>query len=197
MPTRPLATSSGRRDTKPAEPVLSPTTSRGAYGTDWHERAARWLGDSGDGSGSDPESGPDAESDAEADRSVDLAQSSDLGWVRAIEVGLPTEALEAVLDQGVLSWEDVQELVIPRRTFSHRKERSGRLSPEESDRLVLVLRTLAQAEEVFGAEEKARRWLRKPNRALGGSIPFRLLKTSNGARLVDEILGRIAHGVFS
>lgn len=146
----------------------------------WHRTAARWMG--GDGVLSEvlPQPAP-----------------SDLDWVRAVEEGLPTEALEAAIEQGVLSWSDVQEQVLPRRTFSHRKEKSGRLTREESDRLVRLLRAMAQAEETFQNEEKARRWLRKPNRALGGEVPFDLLKTAGGARLVEQTLGRIAHGVYS
>ena len=122
---------------------------------------------------------------------------SDLEWVKAVEAGLPPEAVESAVGQGVISWSDVQDLVLPRRTFSHRKERSERLTPEESDRLLRLLRAIAKAEDAFGNKEKARRWLRKSNRALGGESPFEVLRTASGARLVEQVLGRIAHGVYS
>jgi putative toxin-antitoxin system antitoxin component (TIGR02293 family) len=122
---------------------------------------------------------------------------SDLEWVKAVEAGLPPEAVESAVGQGVISWSDVQDLVLPRRTFSHRKERSERLTPEESDRLLRLLRAIAKAEDAFGNKEKARRWLRKSNRALGGESPFEMLRTASGARLVEQVLGRIAHGVYS
>jgi putative toxin-antitoxin system antitoxin component (TIGR02293 family) len=122
---------------------------------------------------------------------------SELEWVKAVEAGLPPEAVESAVGQGVISWSDVQDLVLPRRTFSHRKERSERLTPEESDRLLRLLRAIAKAEDAFGNKEKARRWLRKSNRALGGESPFEMLRTASGARLVEQVLGRIAHGVYS
>lgn len=146
----------------------------------WHQSALEWMG------------GPGVLSEV-----LPRPVRSDLEWVRAVEEGLPTEAVEAAIERGVLSWSDVQELVLPRRTFSHRKARSNRLTPEESDRLLRLLRAIAKAKDTFQDEEKARRWLRKPNRALGGAVPFEMLKTASGARLVEQVLGRIAHGVYS
>ena len=46
-------------------------------------------------------------------------------------------------------------------------------------------------------EDKASTWLRRPNRALNNERPLRLLDTDVGARQVEDILGRIAHGVVS
>ena len=39
--------------------------------------------------------------------------------------------------------------------------------------------------------------LRTPNRALGGERPLDQLDTDIGARAVEDILGRIAYGVYS
>ena len=68
---------------------------------------------------------------------------------------------------------------------------------EESDKLARVARAIAQAEETMQDATKAHAWLRRPNRALGGERPLDLLATEGGARLVEQTLGRIAHGVFS
>lgn len=122
---------------------------------------------------------------------------SELDWAAAVEEGLPTEALEVAMEESGLSWTEIGELVIPRRTFSHRKEKGQPLSPEESDRLVRLLRVMAKARETFQNAEKAERWLKGPNRALGGRTPLEALQTESGARLVENVLGRIAHGVYS
>ncbi len=123
--------------------------------------------------------------------------TSELDWAEAVEKGLPTEALETAMDRGGLSWKEIGGLVIPRRTFSHRKAKGEPLTPEESDRLVRLLRAVAKAKGTFQNEEKAERWLKKENRALGGRTPLEALKTESGARLVENVLGRIAHGVYS
>ena len=117
--------------------------------------------------------------------------------MRLIEAGLPTETVEAAVAQGVLSWSEIERHVLPRRTFSHRKARSQPLTPDESDRLLRLLRVIARAEDTFQDEEKARRWLRKPNRALDGDVPLGMLRTESGARLVEQVLERIAYGVYS
>ena len=50
---------------------------------------------------------------------------------------------------------------------------------------------------LLGSDDKARRWMFKPSRALGGEIPIRLLDTDIGANAVFDELGRIEHGVFA
>jgi putative toxin-antitoxin system antitoxin component (TIGR02293 family) len=56
---------------------------------------------------------------------------------------------------------------------------------------------VVRAEEAFGDEEKARRWLSRPNRAVGGHAPLTLLDSDAGALAVERVLGRIEHGVYS
>jgi putative toxin-antitoxin system antitoxin component (TIGR02293 family) len=111
--------------------------------------------------------------------------------------GLPYTALEAVMERLGLTREQVAEaLHLPERTLARRKK-ERRLHPDESDRLFRLARIAARAAEVLGSTEKASRWLQRPNRALGGRIPLALLDTDAGTREVEEILGRIEHGVFS
>jgi putative toxin-antitoxin system antitoxin component (TIGR02293 family) len=111
--------------------------------------------------------------------------------------GLPYSALEAVMSQLGLSREQVAEaLHLPERTLARRKK-ERRLHPDESDRLFRLARIAAQAAEILGSTEKAARWLRRPNRALGGRVPLALLDTDAGTREVEEVLGRIEHGVVS
>ena len=122
---------------------------------------------------------------------------SELEFVNAVRGGLPMSAVDAVLDDGTLSSAEVEQLVIPRRTLAHRRKLGQRLSREESDRLSRVARVVASANETFQDRAAAARWLRHPNRALGGARPLDLLETGDGARLVEDVLGRIAHGLFS
>ena len=51
--------------------------------------------------------------------------------------------------------------------------------------------------EMLGNPDKAVEWLRTPNRALGGELPLDRLDTDLGARDVEDVLGRIAYGVYS
>jgi putative toxin-antitoxin system antitoxin component (TIGR02293 family) len=122
---------------------------------------------------------------------------TDLDWVEALQAGLPTGSADALVAGGSLSQDELFRLVIPRRTLAKRRQTGGTLTPEESDRLARVARVLASAEDVFGAAEKAHRWLRKANRGLGGHLPIHLLSTEAGSRLVEQALGRIEHGIMA
>ena len=66
---------------------------------------------------------------------------------------------------------------------------------EKPDRVARVTRVTTRAEEALGDASKARRWLRKPNRALQGQRPLDLLDSDAGARVVEQALGRIEHGL--
>jgi putative toxin-antitoxin system antitoxin component (TIGR02293 family) len=78
-----------------------------------------------------------------------------------------------------------------------RRRREGRLATYESDRLYRLARIIALAKHYLGDGESAIRWLKRPNRALGGSAPLELIDTEPGARAVENVLGRIAYGGVS
>lgn len=112
--------------------------------------------------------------------------------------GLPAGSVTALagklhIGNTVLS----RKLGIPQRTLTRRLSHASLLTPTESDRTVRMARVYAHAVEMLGEEDKAIEWLTTPNRALGGAPPLDQLDTDPGARLVEDILGRIAYGVYS
>jgi putative toxin-antitoxin system antitoxin component (TIGR02293 family) len=114
-----------------------------------------------------------------------------------VRKGLPANSITALaerldLGNGAVS----HKLGIPQRTLTRRLSRRSRLTAAESDRTVRLARVYANAVEMIGEEEKAVEWLRTPNRALGGERPLDLLDTDVGAREVEDVLGRIAYGVY-
>ncbi len=111
--------------------------------------------------------------------------------------GLPYGALAALTSAYDIDLRSLALVLrIPQRTLARRR-RERRLRPDESDRLFRVARIAALAEESLGGREKAARWLKQPNRALGHAIPLDHLDTELGARQVEDVLGRISHGVYS
>lgn len=122
---------------------------------------------------------------------------SDLDWVRAVQSGLPANAVDAIASELGFTSTEIEKLVIPRRTLAHRRANHQSLTRDESDRLARIARVALWAHETFGERDKAIAWLRRPNRALQGSRPIDLLDTDDGARLVEQVIGRLAYGVFS
>jgi putative toxin-antitoxin system antitoxin component (TIGR02293 family) len=117
---------------------------------------------------------------------------------RLIRKGLPAGSVSALAGKlhvanSVLS----RQLGIPQRTLTRRLSEALLLTPAESDRTVRMARVYANAVEMIGDEEKAISWLSTPNRALGGERPLDQLDTDTGARVVEDVLGRIAYGVYS
>lgn len=122
--------------------------------------------------------------------------TSDLEFFDEIKRGFPIKALERLVDIDLLSKNEVNDLIISFRTLARRKKEKH-LSPEESDRLARIARIMSYAEQVMGNIEKALRWLRRPNRALGNKPPLEFLGTESGARIVESILARIEQGIYS
>jgi putative toxin-antitoxin system antitoxin component (TIGR02293 family) len=98
---------------------------------------------------------------------------------------------------GRFSSDELDELVIPKRTLARRKARHESLTVDETDKALRLARISSEADRVFSDPEKSFRWLRKPNAALAGNRPLDLLKSETGSRAVDEVLGQIDHGMFS
>lgn len=114
--------------------------------------------------------------------------------IAAVRRGLPVRAVEHVLDSGRMTLAELDLVVLPRKTLSHRRK-IGTLTADQSDRLMRAARVIAAAEDTFGSQQKAATWLRRPTTALGDETPLSLLDTSEGALQVETLLGRISHGI--
>ena len=116
--------------------------------------------------------------------------------VALVRAGLPWNLYQGVMTNlGLNDQEAAGILHIPPRTLARRK--GGRLDPQESERLMRLIRLVAQATEVLGEQKKAIRWLESPNRALADATPMSLLDTDIGTQAAEAVLTRIAFGVFS
>jgi putative toxin-antitoxin system antitoxin component (TIGR02293 family) len=112
-----------------------------------------------------------------------------------VKRGLPYRSLESVRERLQLSvLEAASVLHMPARTLARRRQ-ARKLDADESDRLYRLARVAAHAVAAHGSEEKAASWLRSPNRALNDEMPVHLLDTDLGARQVEDVLGRIEHGL--
>jgi len=123
-----------------------------------------------------------------------LAAGDGRAAIEATRRGLPVSAVDALIETGRLSLSEIDRIVLPRKTLSHRRT-LGALTSDQSDRLIRVARIIAAAEDTFGSTEKARRWLRRPTTALDGEAPLELLDTSEGSRQVERLILRIDHGL--
>ena len=124
-----------------------------------------------------------------------LANEDDMR--EAIREGFPPGVVEELMRASGLTLKELADALDLSVRSLQRRRRSGRLARYESDRLYRLARIVALADEFLGGHEKATRWLKRPNRALGGIAPVEALDTELGARQVENILGRIAYGGIS
>jgi putative toxin-antitoxin system antitoxin component (TIGR02293 family) len=121
--------------------------------------------------------------------------SSETDVLRVVENRLATSTIKRLGALG-LTRAEIDANVIPSRTLQHRRSRREKLTLEESDRVLRMLRVLSSAEAVYSTRERALAWLRAPNTRLNGRAPFSLLNTEAGSRIVLEMLVQIDEGMF-
>ncbi|MGA8731707.1 MAG: antitoxin Xre/MbcA/ParS toxin-binding domain-containing protein [Terracidiphilus sp.] len=115
-----------------------------------------------------------------------------------VREGLPVKALFLLAERMQLRQAEISEKIgIPKRTLTRRLAQHSRLTAAESDRAVRLAQVYSTAAETLGDETKAAEWLKTPNRALRGGRPLDQLDTDPGVREVEDVLGRIAYGVYS
>jgi putative toxin-antitoxin system antitoxin component (TIGR02293 family) len=90
-----------------------------------------------------------------------------------------------------------QVMHIASRTYARRVASKARLNVLEGERAVRIMRLFDRAKQVFGTNENTRRWFDARILALGRKTPLEYARTEPGAREVENIIGRIEHGVFS
>ncbi len=118
--------------------------------------------------------------------------------IKMLEEGLPYTTWESLMRYMHVSQEALLHLTqIPRRTLYYRKQ-AGRFKSLESERLMRVARVFSEVLHYYGGDlSGAWRWIFKPQRALEGKTALEMTRTETGAREVEELIYRRAHGVIA
>ena len=125
-------------------------------------------------------------------------KASPINYYQVVRKGFPVEALVQVARYYEIPKSRMAILVgTSERTLDRLKKKQEPLNPSASDRLYRFARMAARANEIFESAETARKWLKRPNRALEGVAPVDLLDTDAGSQQVDDLLTRIEYGVYS
>ena len=131
------------------------------------------------------------------ERTVGRSVASDRDLREAIREGFRPAVVEELMRTSGLTLKELAGALDLSPRSLQRRRAGGRLARYESDRLYRLARIVAVANECLGDRERALRWLKRPNRALGGIAPVAAIDTELGARQVENILGRIAYGGIS
>ncbi|MBN1619250.1 DUF2384 domain-containing protein [candidate division WOR-3 bacterium] len=118
--------------------------------------------------------------------------------LKNIEGGIPYSAFNRFQKYFEMTAGELAELLqISVRTLQRRKT-AGKFEPKESDRLVRLSRVFWKALELFeGDFDGAKKWLSEKQAGLGNLRPIDFIKSETGAKEVENLIGRLEHGVFS
>lgn len=113
--------------------------------------------------------------------------------------GVPARTLREIAELLKIDLDMLAAAVrIPRRTLERRLAASSTVLPfDEGDRTVRIGRLLARATDVFEDKDEAAKWFTERSEMFAGASPLELCATDAGARAVEQVLGRIEHGVFA
>jgi putative toxin-antitoxin system antitoxin component (TIGR02293 family) len=128
----------------------------------------------------------------------DLGLAPDPGsLIAAVKAGLDVRVFASLAARLGVSEARLASLTGIAPTTLGRRKRAGTLATDESERVLRLAALLEHATRAFDDEADAAEWLRSSNVALGGVAPLDLADTEFGAREVDDLLGRLEHGVYS
>lgn len=116
--------------------------------------------------------------------------------IKTLKEGLPVRELNALQAALAVPMESLAPMLGISKATLHRRRLGGRLVASESDRVVRFARLMGKATRVMESESSAR-LVDQSTIRLGGAVPLRYAETEIGAREVEDLLGRIEHGVYS
>lgn len=128
---------------------------------------------------------------------IDAAHTHSL--VAEIRRGLSVQVIDKMVKELHVSQGSLLKAIdISTATLTRRRQSSQRLNVHESDRVYRVASAYHAAVQLFeGDRENARQWMRIPSKALGGNTPLEHLDTEAGADEVQDLIGRIEHGIVT
>jgi putative toxin-antitoxin system antitoxin component (TIGR02293 family) len=117
--------------------------------------------------------------------------------IQNIKKGLPISVFEKIQKELDVSADTLASAVnIANRTLTRRKK-EGRFQPDESERVLRIASLFDRALQVLHRHSRVQLWFKSPQKGLGGKTPLEYADTEPGAREVEDLLGRLEHGVFS
>jgi len=115
-----------------------------------------------------------------------------------IKTGIPKSSIDKLAAHIGMSRKKISEEIfdISVKTLERKapKEKLGKKISSHAVEMALVLQ---HAYEVFGDEQKVKRWINRENKALNDYSPVQLFDTGTGLNLVNDVLTRIEEGVYS
>jgi putative toxin-antitoxin system antitoxin component (TIGR02293 family) len=123
--------------------------------------------------------------------------SSQMDFVKAGNDGIPKLSVSHLAEVLDVPMKDMATLLnLSYKTLGRKKE-TDILDSLSSSLSIEIAGVITRGLSIFEDTESFNRWLHKENRALQGQLPFDLLNTPTGIKMVGQVLGRIEEGIYT
>lgn len=138
---------------------------------------------------------------------VDMYRADPIERIDLIKRGVPATEVEALAKRMAIPKDRlVSTLGLARATVDRKAKENKPLSSDDSSRVVGMARLVGQVQSMvdesgnpdgFNAAEWVARWLETPLAALGSRCPAEFMDTSDGQRLVSDLMARMQSGAYA
>lgn len=111
--------------------------------------------------------------------------------------GVTKKDLELLKNKADLDYTMLAKALSVTRATLINKKRGERFGMGLSEKIVGMADLYSYGFEVFEDKERFNQWMSKPNKALGGQIPYDLIDNQFGREEVKNLIGRIDYGIYS
>jgi len=103
---------------------------------------------------------------------------------------------QKIIEYTCLTAKEISQILPVSERQLSRYQEDHILRKDISSHLIQLVELFEKGYDVFG-KKKFQNWIRAEIRVLGNDKPINLLDTSIGIKMVEDIIGRIEHGVYS
>ncbi len=110
--------------------------------------------------------------------------------------GIKTKYIKQIKNYTSLSDKELSHILPISQRQLVRYSEDHILNKEISSHLIQILELFQKGFKIFG-EDKFNLWIRTINKVLNQNKPIEIMDTSIGIEMIEDVLGRIEHGVYS
>jgi len=126
--------------------------------------------------------------------STTLNQRTDL--ITLARTGIQTKYVKEIQDFTSLSDKELSSILPISQRQLVRYVDSHKLNKEITSHLIQLIELFQKGFKLFG-QDKFKLWIRTPNKVIDNNAPIEIMNTSIGIEMIEDIIGRIEHGVYS
>lgn len=125
------------------------------------------------------------------------SQLSAFEKMHIVRDGVSKKDLELLKSKADLDYTMLAKALSVTRATLINKKRGEKFNSGLSEKILGMADLYSYGFEVFENEDLFNQWMARPNKALGGQVPYDLIDNQFGREEVKNLIGRIDYGIYS